>query len=100
MDKGGDLELKKVDGELGIVGRFVNQSINVWNGRRKGGEDGGWQEGSSHVQKKLCLDFVRPTSFSFFLFFIFLFYFNCFYVNLITCLIKKIQNLGRGPLSG
>lgn len=35
MDKGGALELKKVDGELGM-GRFVNQSINVWNGRRKG----------------------------------------------------------------
>lgn len=72
MDKGGALELKKVDGELGM-GRFVNQSINVWNGRRKGGEDGGWQEGSSHVQKKLCLDFVRLTSFSFyFLFFYFI----------------------------
>lgn len=40
MDKGGALELKKADGELGM-GRIFNLSIKVWNGKRKGGEDGG-----------------------------------------------------------
>lgn len=52
------------------AGLSINQSMFGMGGGR-GGEDGGWQEGSSHVQKKLCLDFVRLTSFSFFLFFYF-----------------------------